>query len=188
MFGRHVFFRHHGVFFFIGNGFFSPFFFEPVIFAPIVPNPFCPFCSTGRILKFPGAPVFPFAPRIFFNGFFPTFGPQFGTAVFFAEAPMMPQAPAGPSREQPTLPPAEAVPGAEQPAAPEAPLTVLVFQDGSVYHVTDYWLDENRWLHYVTTWGAESSVPLELVNLYSTVNANAERGIEFVLRTRPRPQ
>jgi hypothetical protein len=76
----------------------------------------------------------------------------------------------------------------EEPATVEqlAPhqLTLLVFKDNSVYAVTDYWLDAGR-LHYTTSYGGENSVPLEQVDLQTTVQMNWERGMQFVLRPKP---
>ncbi len=58
---------------------------------------------------------------------------------------------------------------------------MLVFTDGSTYEVVDYWLDDGH-LHYLTVDGTENSVPLERIDLYATVKANWQRGVEFTLR------
>jgi len=63
-------------------------------------------------------------------------------------------------------------------------VTLLQLRDGSMYGLTDYWL-ENGHLHYVTTYGGANSVPLERIDFDETVRLNAERGVEFVLRPKP---
>jgi len=175
--------RRSAVFIFIGNGF--PFFFDPLACDPFLVNPFCPFCATGRILNLNR----PFAPRVFFfDEFFPRrFFPAFGTGVFLAGAPI---APVGPEQATEEERPAEAgrfveeepVPGAEPP--PARPITLLQLKNGWMYGLTDYWIEDGR-LHYLTTYGGENSVPLEEIDFDKTVQLNAERGVEFVLRPKP---
>ena len=69
----------------------------------------------------------------------------------------------------------------------ERVLTLLVLQEGSMYGLTDYWLDGNR-LHYVTSYGAENSVPIESIDFVKTFRANEERGIPFAPRLKPAAQ
>jgi hypothetical protein len=194
-FGGRFFFRRSTVFVFIGDGFFfPPFFFDAFACDPFLVNPFCPFCATGRILKLNR----PFVPRtFFFDEFFPRrFFPAFGTGVFLGGVPMM----AAPAEQAPAEEerPAEAgmfveeapVPGApsgveEQP--PARPVTLLLLKNGWMYGLTDYWIEDGR-LHYFTTYGGENSVPLEQIDFDKTVQLNAERGVEFVLRPKPQPR
>jgi hypothetical protein len=186
-FANRIFFpRRSAVFIFIGNGFFfPPFFFDAFACDPFLVDPFCPFCATGRILKLHR----PFVPRaFFFDEFFPRrFFPAFGAGVFLAGAPMAPLA-ADQAAEEEKPPEAgmfvegAPVPGAEQP--PARPMTLLQLKNGWMYGLTDYWIEDGR-LHYLTTYGGENSVPLEEIDFDKTVQLNAERGVEFVLRPKP---
>ena len=67
-------------------------------------------------------------------------------------------------------------------AAPASnPVTLLVFKDHSIYAVTDYWVEQDR-LHYVTSYGASNSVPLDQLDLEFTRKLNEERNIKFELK------
>jgi hypothetical protein len=66
----------------------------------------------------------------------------------------------------------------------EPPVTLLQLQDGSMYGLTDYWVDGDQ-LHYFTTYGGEGSVPIERIDFERTAKLNADRGVEFVLRAKP---
>ncbi len=68
-------------------------------------------------------------------------------------------------------------------AKDERPSTLLVLLEGSMYGLTDYWLEDNR-LHYVTTYGAKNSVLIESIDFEKTFQTNKERGIEFAPRLR----
>jgi hypothetical protein len=65
---------------------------------------------------------------------------------------------------------------------PEAALLQLT--DGSMYGITDYWVEDHEF-HYVTNYGAKTSLPLERVDMEATRQLNAERGASFVLRSEP---
>ncbi len=173
--------RRSAVFIFIGDGF--PFFFDPLACDPFLANPFCPFCATGRILKFNRSLV---RRAFFFDEFFPRrFFPAFGTGVFLAGVPI---APLGPEQATEEEKPAEAGRFVEEelvPGEPPArPMTLLQLKNGWMYGLTDYWIEDGR-LHYLTTYGGKNSVPLEQIDFDKTVQLNAERGIEFVLRPKP---
>jgi hypothetical protein len=83
----------------------------------------------------------------------------------------------------------EAPPGSstdeDQDARPE-PLAVLWMNGGTSFAVADYWLADGR-LHYLTSYGGENSVAMDELDLQKTVDANANRGVEFVLRPGPKP-
>ncbi len=66
----------------------------------------------------------------------------------------------------------------------ERPVTLLQLIDGSMYGLTDYWVEGER-LHYVTNYGGENSVPLERIDFGKTMQINADRGIKFELQPRP---
>lgn len=64
------------------------------------------------------------------------------------------------------------------------PDTLIYLADGTNYAVTSYWLSGGD-LHYVTSYGAENSVPIGQINLQRTVDANAAQGVQFTLRPSP---
>lgn len=69
-------------------------------------------------------------------------------------------------------------------AAPAGPSTLLYMKNGTSYAITDYWLDGGR-LYYITSYGSENIVDLDLVDLQRTVDENAARGVNFTLRPAP---
>ena len=66
-------------------------------------------------------------------------------------------------------------------AKSEQPVTLLQLRDGSMYGLVDYWVEDGQ-LHYTTTYGGQDSLELDRIDLEKTVQFNAERGIQFVLR------
>lgn len=62
-------------------------------------------------------------------------------------------------------------------------LTVLVLRGGTVYFVADYWV-ENRNLDYTTGEGAQRALPLDALDVPTTKQINAERGMTFVLTSK----
>jgi hypothetical protein len=64
-------------------------------------------------------------------------------------------------------------------------LTVLVLRGGNMYFVADYWVDNGR-LAYTTSGGALQALPLNALDLTTTAQINAERGMTFVLAARTR--
>ncbi len=71
-----------------------------------------------------------------------------------------------------------------EPAAP-AKLAVLALKDGWTYEVSDYWV-ENGQLRYVTSYGGENGVPLDAIDFEQTAQQSWGRGVEFVLRPKPK--
>ena len=63
------------------------------------------------------------------------------------------------------------------------PITLLQLKSGWMYGLTDYWVEGNN-LHYVTNYGGQNSVPLDLIDLATTIRLNSERGVEFSLHTK----
>ncbi len=133
-------------------------------------------------------------PRPFFSPVFFPFAPVASSTllvlppVVYAQdlgdaGQSMDQAPVGESRGQAYQPPGESR-LANEPPAPPRPLTLLQLKDGTMYGLTDYWLDDGR-LHYITSYGGDNSVPLERIDFDRTVQLNWERGVEFVLRPKP---
>jgi len=80
-------------------------------------------------------------------------------------------------------------PGAGAVAAKEdwdlgAGVYVLVLKDGRTHAVTGYWAADG-YLEYISPDGTRSHIPLEALDLQSTVERNAPRGLAFVLRAQP---
>lgn len=67
---------------------------------------------------------------------------------------------------------------------PSVQVTQLVLKEGFIFGLTDYWVEGNT-LHYVTAYGRQNAVDLDLVDLEKTIKLNSDRGIPFVLRERP---
>lgn len=66
------------------------------------------------------------------------------------------------------------------PDKPAKPLTLLVFNDHSIYAVTDYWKEGNR-VCYTTNYGSQNCVAQDQLDLQFTKKLNAERNIPFEL-------
>ena len=75
-----------------------------------------------------------------------------------------------------------AAPSYPRERAPLAQLTLLVLKDHTIFAVTDYWLEDGR-IFYVSSTGKQSSVPVRDLDWEMTIRLNAERGVEFVLRS-----
>ena len=63
-------------------------------------------------------------------------------------------------------------------------VTLLAFKDRTVLAVIDYWLEGDQ-LYYETQPGLRTAVPLERLDLTLTQQLNRERGVRFVLESRP---
>lgn len=63
--------------------------------------------------------------------------------------------------------------------------TLLYLKDGSVFAVASYTVSDGR-LHYVTSYGERNDVSVDLLDLQTTIEANAARGVAFTL-TPPAP-
>jgi len=72
----------------------------------------------------------------------------------------------------------DAIPAHSADAAPQ--VTLLQLKDGSMYGVTEYWVDGSE-LHYVTNYGGANAIPLDRIDLAKTVQLNASHGQAFVL-------
>ncbi len=64
------------------------------------------------------------------------------------------------------------------------PITLLQLKNGYMYGLTDYWVEGDN-LHHVTNYGGKNSVPLDLIDLPTTIRLNSDRGVEFSLHTKP---
>ena len=68
--------------------------------------------------------------------------------------------------------------------AESKPTILLYMTDGTMYPATDYWIAGNT-LHYVVSYGEESTVGMDQVDMQRTINENAKRGVRVSLRPRP---
>jgi len=74
--------------------------------------------------------------------------------------------------------------GAPRRSAPAgSSLTLLALKGDTLFPVTEYWLEDGL-VFYVTSTGRQGSVPLRDLDWEMTSRLNAERGQEFVLRSR----
>jgi hypothetical protein len=73
---------------------------------------------------------------------------------------------------------------APQNVAPQPPDTLLQLLDGSMYGLTNYWVEGER-LHYITNYGGENSVPLAQIDFEKTIQLNASQGTPFKLHPKP---
>ena len=62
-------------------------------------------------------------------------------------------------------------------------ITLLQLKNGWMYGLTDYWVEGDS-LNYVTNYGGQNSVPLDQIDLATTIPLNSERKVEFSLHTK----
>lgn len=67
-----------------------------------------------------------------------------------------------------------------RPAPPR--LILLVLKDNTIFAVADYWLEDGH-ISYITSTGREGSIVLRDLDWDMTTQLNAERSVEFVLRS-----
>jgi hypothetical protein len=63
---------------------------------------------------------------------------------------------------------------------PTKPLTLLVFKNHSIYAVSEYWKEDDS-ICYVTSYGSQNCVSLDLLDVEFTKKLNEERSIKFEL-------
>jgi hypothetical protein len=68
-------------------------------------------------------------------------------------------------------------------APASAPLTLLALKDETIFPVVEHWLEDGL-IFYVTSTGRQGSLPLRALDWEMTSRLNAERGVEFALRSR----
>jgi len=64
------------------------------------------------------------------------------------------------------------------------PDTVIYLKDGTSFAVKDYWVADGQ-LYYVTTYGGENSINLNLFDVQRSTDDNAARGVTLTLRPTP---
>lgn len=67
--------------------------------------------------------------------------------------------------------------------APLPLLTLIVLKDHTIIPVTEYWLEDGS-IFYITSTGRQDSVAVGELDWEMTTQINAERNVEFVLRSR----
>ncbi len=171
-------FPHQNFFRFGFNGFFAPCrhcFFDD----PFVSHRF--FFHHRRHFFFPFVPFFPTCTIFFTPGFIN------GSPFLFGQGLVVDDPPPGNVTASEFMASAF-VPGSQasyNPAPrPSRPLFLLVFKDHSIYGITAYRIENGR-IYYATSYGALNSVPLDLVDLDSTVQMNRDRGLDFSIEPAP---
>jgi hypothetical protein len=123
-----------------------------------------------------GSPVF-CDPLFGFGTCFPSFGLTFGFQGNFLATGGESEDGTSSASDLGSTPTASTADGADHP------ITMLQLRNGWMYGLTDYWVEGNN-LHYVTNYGGKNSVPLDLIDLATTIRLNSERGVEFSLHTK----
>ncbi len=67
--------------------------------------------------------------------------------------------------------------------APLPLLTLIVLKDHTIMPVTEYWLEDSS-IFYITSTGRQDSVPIHELDWEMSTQLNAERNVDFVLRSR----
>lgn len=142
------------------------------------------------------SPYFTYSPFFSYSPF-ANYSVGFGTALYgfpyynalpyYTTAPFCPSCsyyppvlsvPSPPLEEEPYVPTQpETTPSAER-------FTLLAFKDHTIVAVTDYWLKDDM-LYYRTSYEGQTGVPLDRLDFAFTERLNSERGVRFVLKSRP---
>lgn len=75
-----------------------------------------------------------------------------------------------------------AEPSSSDEEQPLTQLTLLVLKDETIIPATDYWLEDGR-IFYVTPTGRQYSFPLDALDWDMSTELNAQRDVDFVLRS-----
>ncbi len=73
------------------------------------------------------------------------------------------------------------------PYTNNGPVVQLNLKDGTIYSVQDYWLADGK-LHFTVDNGVEFSFDLNQLDMQRTVDENARRGVQLVLKPAPNNQ
>jgi hypothetical protein len=150
------------------------------------------FCGSAFNFQFGFEPLNCFG-NSFLNPFFSPYGLGDGAGLYYGRGnygfTSSGQTFEESSEYEPPSAPGTYTPEALTPAQPEEqpaplPVTLLALKDGTMYGVTDYWLDHGQ-LHYLASYGGENSVPLDRVDIDKTVELNSANGAGFNLRSAP---
>jgi hypothetical protein len=66
--------------------------------------------------------------------------------------------------------------------------TLLISKDGAAQLAKDYWFDKGQTIRFRTADGQTGGFPIEALDLGATAKLNRERGVAFVMRSRPSEQ
>lgn len=157
--------RRHPPFFFGGFGFFG--FGFPLAFG------FGPDCNPFW------AEPFAFGCDAF--GYWDGYGGGYNASVYEAEPPEGAEELSQEPAPYTYLPPPESSP---EEIEAEKTLVVLYMKNGAVYAVTDYWVADGK-LRYLTSYGGENTIEMDDLDLQKTVDVNAKRGVDFILKPLP---
>jgi hypothetical protein len=116
-------------------------------------------------------------PLFGFGRCFPFFGPTFGFQVYSFSVGAETQDVASGASDLSSTPSESSIFGADHTT------TLLQLKNGWMYGLTDYWVEGDN-LHYVTNYGGKNSVPLDMIDLATTIRLNSERGVEFSFHTK----
>lgn len=73
----------------------------------------------------------------------------------------------------------------EDNAGEQLPRKILLYlKDGSVFGVARYSIADGK-LHYVTGYGGENDIDLDLLDVQKTIDNNAAHGVTFTLTPSP---
>jgi hypothetical protein len=86
---------------------------------------------------------------------------------------------------QPSYPPQvqKAALTSEEGASEAKAFTFLMLKDGTARVATDYWFENGQRIQYRSVNGTPKYLPIESLDLSTTVEMNRQRGIEFVIRS-----
>lgn len=131
--------------------------------------------------------------------------PYYGYGIGYNPALLYPPGPAYPSESEYSPPESPATlqyapPVNEYPLAESLPAEdlnalngvnrqlrneiLLYLNDGSVFSVASYTVSDGR-LHYLTAYGEQNDLAVDLLDLRKTIEANAARGVTFTLTPAP---
>lgn len=87
------------------------------------------------------------------------------------------------SYPQPAPPPVRQVWAAPAPMPVAPPVTVLMLRDGNGRFATDYWFEGGVQVRYIGLNGMPVVIPIEYLDIPTTVEANRRRGVAFTIRS-----
>jgi len=167
-------------------------------------RPLYPFFGTASLIGFGFNPFFPgcnpfwgfgcglLSPYYGYGGYFPPAypsGPAYPSAPDYPSDPgYTPPAPSAtlqynpPVNQYPSFAsvPAEDLTASSSGGARLRNETLLYLKDGSVFAVASYTVSDGR-LHFVTAYGEQDDVAVDLLDVQKTIAANAARGVAFTL-------
>jgi hypothetical protein len=71
----------------------------------------------------------------------------------------------------------------EEYASKPVAFTLLMLKDGTARVATDYWFENGQRIQYRSVNGSPKFLPIESLDLSTTVETNRQRGVEFIVRS-----